>query len=66
MTVGSEVKSCYASIKSAEATLNILANKTQDQQTKENFDQVQKLISEIIEDLQQQVMYLSREEPQYK
>lgn len=66
MTVGSEVKSCYASIKSAEATLNILANKTQDQQTKETFEQVQKLISEIKEDLQKQVMYLSREEPQYK
>ena len=66
MTVGSEVKSCYASIKSAEATLNMLANKTQDQQTKETFEQVQKLISEIKEDLQKQVVYLSREEPQYK
>jgi len=66
MTVGSEVKSCYASIKSAEATLKILANKTQDQQTKETFEQVQKLISEIKEDLQKQVMYLAREEPQYK
>ena len=66
MTVGSEVKSCYASVKSAEATLKILANKTQDQQTKETFEQVQKLISEIKEDLQKQVMYLAREEPQYK
>ncbi len=66
MTVGSEVKSCYSSIKSAEATLNILANKTQDQQTKEIFEQVQRVISEVKEDLQKQVMYLSREEPQYK
>lgn len=66
MTVGSEVKSCYSSIKSAEATLNILANKTQDQQSKESFEQAQQLISEIKEDLQKQVMYLSREEPQYK
>lgn len=66
MTVGSEVKSCYSSIKSAEAALNILANKTQDQQSKESFEQAQQLISEIKEDLQKQVMYLSREEPQYK
>lgn len=66
MTVGSEVKSCYSSIKSAEATLSILANKTQDHQTKETFEHVQQLVSEVKDDLQKQVMYLSREEPQYK
>lgn len=66
MTVGSEVKSCYASIKNAEATLHMLANKTRDQQTKEIFEQAQQLIFEIKGDLQKQVMYLSREEPQYK
>lgn len=66
MTVGSEVKSCYSSIKSAEATLTILANKIQDQHTKEVFLQVQQQLSEIKEDLQNQVIYLSHEEPQYK
>lgn len=66
MTVGSEVKSCYSSIKSAEATLTILANKIQDQHTKEVFLQVQQQLSEIKEDLQKQVIYLSHEEPQYK
>lgn len=66
MTVGSEVKSCFSSIKSAEATLNILASKAQDQQTKEIFAQVQQIIAEIKDDLQKQVLYLSREEPQYK
>lgn len=66
MTVGSEVKSCFSSIKSAEATLNLLASKTQDQQTKETFEQAQQLIFEVKEDLEKQVMYLSREEPQYK
>ena len=45
MTVGSDVKSCYSSIKSIEATLNILENKTQDQQTKEALEHVQQLIS---------------------
>lgn len=66
MTVGSEVKSCYSSIKSIEATLNILANKTQDQQIKEIFGQTQQIISEVKDDLEKQVMYLSLEEPQYK
>ena len=66
MTVGTDVKSCYSSIKSVEATLEILANKTQEQQTRETFKHVQQLISEIKDDLQKQVLYLSREEPQYK
>ena len=65
MTVGSQVKSCYSSIKSAEATIGLLANKTQDEQTKEVFQNVQQLITEIKNDLQVQVLYLSREEPQY-
>jgi hypothetical protein len=66
MTVGSEVKSCYSSIKSVEATLNLLTKKTRDQQTKQVFEDTERLISEIKVDLQKQVMYLSREEPQYK
>lgn len=66
MTVGTDVKSCYSSIKSVEATLEILANKTQEQQTRETFKHVQQLIAEVKDDLQKQVLYLSREEPQYK
>lgn len=66
MTVGSQVKSCFASIKSAEATLQLLANKTTDNQAKEVFEHTANIISEIKNDLQNQVLYLSREEPQYK
>lgn len=66
MTVGSQVKSCFASIKNAEATLQLLANKTTDNQAKETFENTQHIISEIKNDLQKQIMYLSQEEPQYK
>ncbi|MTW87685.1 DUF1657 domain-containing protein [Virgibacillus dakarensis] len=66
MTVGSQVKGCFSSIKSAEATLSLLANKTQDQQTKEVFENTQKILSEVKEDLQQQVIWLGTEESQYK
>lgn len=66
MTVGSQVKSCYSSIKSAEATLELLANKTQSTETKQAFEQAQQIITEIKDDLQKQVIYLTQEEPTYK
>ncbi|WP_373895853.1 DUF1657 domain-containing protein [Virgibacillus natechei] len=65
MTVGSQVKSCYSSVKSIDASLNVLANKTQDQETKDTFNNVQQIINEIKTDLQQQVIHLEKEEPQY-
>lgn len=66
MTVGSQVKSCFSSIKSAEATIMILAQKTQDEKTQQTFENVQQILSEVKSDLQQQVLYLTRQEPQYK
>lgn len=66
MTVGSQVKSCFSSIKSVEATLNILANKTQQEQSKQAFIETQQMVKEIKEDLQKQVIQLAKEEPQYK
>lgn len=66
MTVGSQVKGCYSSIKSIEATLNILTTKAQDQQTKQIFNNTSQIITEIKADLQKQVIQLSKEEPQYK
>jgi NifU-like protein involved in Fe-S cluster formation len=66
MTVGSQVKSCFSSIKSAEATLELLANKTQHQQAKEAFEETRNLVTEVKDDLQKQVIQLGTEEPQYK
>lgn len=66
MTVGSQVKSCFASIKSAEATIMMLAEKTQDEKTKQTLTNAQHTVSEIKDDLQKHVLFLSREEPQYK
>lgn len=66
MTVGSQVKGCYSSIKSAEATLGILANKTKSQEAKEAFENTEKVLTEIKNDLEQQVIALGIEEPQYK
>lgn len=65
MTVSSQVKVCYSSIKSAEATIQMLANKTQNKQTITAYKQAAQILSEVKVDLQEQVMYLLREEPQY-
>lgn len=66
MTVGSNVKSCYASIKNIEATLELLIEKSQKDESKEVYEQTKQIVAEIKSDLQQQLLYLAREEPQYK
>jgi len=66
MTVGSQVKSCFSSIKSAEATLEILAEKTQSQEAKKAFENTGSVLTEVKKDLEKQVIHLGIEEPQYK
>ncbi|MGM8364301.1 DUF1657 domain-containing protein [Virgibacillus sp. W0181] len=66
MTVGSQVKSCFASIKSAEATLQQLQNKTENNESRQAFEQAATLVNEARQELEQQVIYLTNEEPQYK
>lgn len=66
MTVGSQVKGCYSSIKNIEASLIILSNKTQHAEAKKAFEQTEQIIKDIKSDLQKQVVMLSKQEPQYK
>ncbi|WP_100011132.1 DUF1657 domain-containing protein [Lentibacillus sediminis] len=66
MTVGSQVKSCYSSLKNVEATLDVLANQAQKQESQQAFFTASQAITEIKTDLQQQVIQLTKEEPQYK
>lgn len=66
MTVGSDVKSCYITIKSAEASLESLALSSTSEENKAAFEQGQQMLEEIKHDLNKQVLYLAREEPQYK
>ncbi|WP_026905939.1 DUF1657 domain-containing protein [Paucisalibacillus globulus] len=65
MTVGSQVKTCYASIKSIEATLSILSNQTNELHARNVYREVESIVQEIKQDLEKQVLLLSREEPQY-
>jgi hypothetical protein len=66
LTVGSQVKSCYSSIKSVEAGLSLLASKTQDAETQNKFNEAQKIVTTVKEELKQQVTQLAKQEPQYK
>ncbi|GAA0613810.1 DUF1657 domain-containing protein [Virgibacillus siamensis] len=66
MTVGAQVKACYASIKSAEATLMSLKGKSSDPEAREALEGAEKMMVDIKADLKKQVIYLSQEEPQYK
>ncbi|MFD2761984.1 DUF1657 domain-containing protein [Lentibacillus juripiscarius] len=66
MTVSSQVKGCYASLKSADATLETLAAKTSSQEAEEAFRQARNTVRTVKQDLEQQVIFLTKEEPQYK
>lgn len=65
MTVGTDVKNSYFTIKSAEAALQMLKEKTINEESKLAFQQAEKLITVVKQDLHKQVLYLTREEPQY-
>jgi hypothetical protein len=65
MTVGSQVKSCYASIKGIEASLAILRSQTNESVAYEAYLETERVIQEIKTDLQKQVLLLASQEPQY-
>lgn len=66
MTVGSDVKSCYLAIKSAQASLQQLHEKSRSKEAKIAFDKATHLLSDVKDDLHTHVLFLAREEPQYK
>lgn len=66
MTVGVDVKTCFANIKGIESTLATLATQTTDDETRIALEKANAFIAEIKKDLDQQVIMLSNEEPQYK
>lgn len=65
MTVASQVKTCFATIKNIEATLGMLASQTNELEANKKYKETETVIREIKEDLEKQVLLLAREEPQY-
>jgi hypothetical protein len=66
MTVASDVKTCLASLKSAQASLETFALSTQNQEAKSMFEQAAQTTQSIVEQIAGRVQQLENEEPQYK
>lgn len=66
MTVGSQVKTTLASLKSAQASLESFALETQNQQAKTMFENAAKATQGVVDQVQQRVTELENEEPQFK
>ncbi|MCT1904780.1 hypothetical protein [Oceanobacillus sojae] len=66
MTVGSQVKTCYATLKSIEAGLDLLQASTTEQGLKTTIDETSRLIKIARQDIHQQIIHIDKQEPQYK
>ncbi|WP_010270519.1 DUF1657 domain-containing protein [Paenibacillus senegalensis] len=66
MTVASQVKTCLASLKSAQASLEQFALSTENQQAKQLFEDASRTTQQVVDQLSVRVQELENEEPQYK
>lgn len=66
MTIGSQVKTTLASLKSAQANLETFALGTQNKQAKQAYTEAAQNTKSIVDMLEQRVTSMEQEEPQYK
>jgi hypothetical protein len=66
MTVASQVKTCVASLKSAQASLEQFAMETQNEEAKTLFTNAAEQTLQIVQQVEGRVTELEKEEPQYK
>jgi hypothetical protein len=66
MTIASNVKQAFATIKNIESQLSSLALNSLDESAKKAFHEAMLDVGKIKEDLQSRVYELERAEPQYK
>jgi hypothetical protein len=66
MTVASQVKTCLASLKSAQASLEQFAMETQNEEAKTLFTQAAGQTQQIVQQVEGRVTELEKEEPQYR
>jgi hypothetical protein len=66
LTVASQVKTCVASLKSAQASLEQFALETQNQEAKTLYTNAAGQAGQICQQIEGRVQQLENEEPQYK
>ncbi|WP_424767813.1 DUF1657 domain-containing protein [Paenibacillus sp. sgz302251] len=66
MTVASQVKTCVASLKGAQASLEQFALETENQDAKSLFTSAAQQTQQILDQVESRVQELENQEPQYK
>ncbi len=66
MTISSDVKTCLASLKSAQASLEEFALGTQNQEAKSLFENAAQTTQEVVQQVEGRVQQIEQQEPQYK
>lgn len=66
MTIASDVKTCVASLKSAQASLEQFALATENEAAKSMFEFAAETTQQVVDQMSQRVTELENEEPQYK
>ena len=66
MTIASDVKTCTAGLKQAEAVFSKLALLASDPEAKQLFHESMLTMQEIVERMNKRIFQLENEEPQYR
>ncbi|MDB5056183.1 MAG: hypothetical protein JWM44_4233 [Bacilli bacterium] len=66
MTVATQVKTCLASLKSAQASLEQFALNTQNQEAKTLFENASYSTQQIVDQVSSRIGQIENEEPQFK
>ena len=66
MTVISQVRQAVAGLKSAQASFEQFALQTEDQQAKKLYQDAAQQTNAILQNVEQRVQEIEKEEPQYK
>ena len=66
MTVGTQFTQAIATVQNAAATMKTFSLETEDQQTKQTFEQLAKTFDNAVEALKGRQKYIEEQEPQYK
>lgn len=66
MTVGTQFTQAIATVQNAAATMKTFSLETEDQQTKQTFEQLAKTFDTALATLKGRQKYVEEQEPQYK
>lgn len=66
MTVGTQFTQAMATVQNAAATMKTFSLETEDQQTKQTFEQLAQTFDKALETLKGRQKYVEEQEPQYK